>query len=112
MRWPRHGKIRLLKRLNLPPPPVPLLPAGILTQYLSVYKSKAQLDALEDHRRNETAARVDVIDAWSWCLHELWRQFRFDLDRCFTREFGIRLPLCAKVPSSDLMRHFRKQHSA
>lgn len=116
VRWPKYGKVRLLQRLNLPPSPIPMLPAGILTQYLSIYKSKDQLDALRDHSCDETAARVDIIDAWRLGLSDLWRQFRYDLDRRFTREFGIRLPLCSPVPSSDqmrqLMRQFRKQYIA
>ena len=95
-----------------PSPTTPLLPAGILTQYLAVYKSKDQTDAIRDHSRAETAARVDIIDAWSVSTSDLWRQFRVDLDRCFTREFGIRLPMCCKVPGTDLMRHFRRHYSA
>lgn len=109
----RYGKVRLYKRLeSSSSSSVPLLPAGILTQYLSQYVSKEQRLAMDEQCRNETAMRVDIIDAWMSSMSDLWRQFRFGLDCLFTKEFGLRLPPCSKVPSTDLMRHFQKHHIA
>ena len=93
------------------PPPVPLLPIGILTQYLSVYQSKEQQDAVRDLQCIETAARVDVIDAWAQELSDVWRQFRAGLDRCFVQEFGLRLSYCCRIPTTNQLLLLRQYYS-
>lgn len=58
----------------------------------------------------ETSLRADVVDEWAVMLRSLWCTFRIDLDQVFHRETGVRLPLCCRLPRSNLYRALRETH--
>lgn len=75
----------------------PLLPRGILTDYLASFQrlTPTTNDWL---LRLEVAARADIIDEYRAVYRSLWRLHRLTHAVLFQRETGIVLPLCCAIP--------------
>lgn len=75
----------------------PLLPRGVLTDYLASFQRLTPSD--DDYLlRLEVAARADIIDACRDVYQSLWRLHRSAHAVLFQRETGIVLPLCCPIP--------------
>lgn len=94
----------------------PLLPRGVLTDvlrpYRRVYNRPLDPTLREALLSEETAARVDVMDEWRCAYNELWRRFRVSFCVVFHRDTGVYLPLCYRIPPSNLYQFLREHHAA